>query len=125
MANGYITYNGKRYRLTPRSFAEQPKVARQTKTSLSGKTLTQTFSFTDTRWKVEIWVAINSNETPTYGELADLRTAYALAYASFTDVFGTVHSVVPEGDLALPFDIGLKNDDAPFKVTLNLRKRNT
>lgn len=122
MANGYITYNGKRYRLTPESYEGQLQVARQVNTSLSGKTLIQTFSFTDDRFTVELWTAITS-ESATYGNLSDLRTAFALAYASFTDIFGTVHSVVPEGNLKLPYKLGIRSNTAPFKVTLNLRKR--
>lgn len=124
MANGYITYNGKRYRLTPQSYEEQIDPARQVNVGLSGKTITQTFSYSETRFEVEIWTSITA-ESGTYGSVSDLKTAYALAYASFVDIFGTTHSVVPEGDLRLPYKLGIRNNSAPFKVKLKLRKRYT
>ena len=124
MANGYITYNGKRYRLTPQSYEEQLDPARQTNVSLSGKTITQLFAYSETRFEMEIWTAITA-ESGTYGSMSDLKTAIGLAYANFTDIFGTVHSVVPEGGLRLPYKLGIRTNTAPFKVKLTLRKRNT
>ena len=122
MANGYITLNGKRYRLTPGSFNQQISLARQSKVSISGKILIQSFAFTDYHWKVEILVAQMSGNV-LYGNLNDLKTAYGASTTQYIDVFGQLHEVMPEGDLDLPFKIGLKHDQAPFKVVLNLRKR--
>jgi hypothetical protein len=122
MANKYIILNGKRYRTVNRSFTPQRKKARQVNVTVGNKTAIQTFNFTDYRWKVDIFTAIQVADSQ-YGTLADLQIAYDQAYVAYTDALNQVHDVVLEGELATPLDIGILHDQAPFKVTLSLRKR--
>lgn len=122
MANKYITLNGKRYRTVGRSYAPQHKKARQLNVTVGNKTAIQTFNFTDYRWKMDIYTSV-SVSSGIYGTLADLQTAYGLAYVAYTDTQGNTHDVVMEGELVTPFGIGILHDNAPIKISLSLRKR--
>lgn len=121
MAN-YITLNSKRYLTTRRDFTPTRRKAQQVRTTLGGKTVSQTFGFTDERWAFTILVQITPDD-PLYGSAADLETAYGLAYVSFTDVFGNTSSVYTEGELAQPPKYALVDPTAHYEVALILRKR--
>lgn len=122
MAN-YITLNGKNYATTGRNLRPVLKKAQQIRISLSGKTLSQEFSFTDQRWQVRILVELYPPD-PSYGSKTDLETAYSLAYCNFVDQFGWDQGdVFMVGNLEEALDWALVDESAPFEVELNLRKR--
>lgn len=123
MANNYVTLDGKRYLTTDLGFTDTPKKAQQIRLTLTGKTASQDFSYTDERWAVPILVRISEANAPTYGDVDDLEAAYAKEYVSFTDVFGSTTNVFVEGELPKAYKYGLIEADVHFKVALSLHKR--
>lgn len=92
-----ITLNSKQYSVAWDSYDSPRLKSQSVDTGLTGKTLIQNFAFTDYWWKMDLLVW----ETETrsgYGDLDDLRTAYALSTCGYTDIDGNSHTVVMEGD---------------------------
>ncbi len=125
MANRYIVINSKRYLTSERSFRAISKKAQQLSTTIGGKTLSQTFGYTAYRWEVTIMVEFSPVDS-AYGSWSDLTAAYALAYAPFTDIFGTNQgNVFFETELPEAPEYALVDTSAPFRVDLKLRLRQT
>lgn len=117
----YITLDGKRYYTI--SLETRRKKSQSTGVSLSGKTLSQTFAFTDMAFVAKLRVYHNESD-PNYGDLDDLRAAYAQGYVPFVDLAGSPSiDVFIEGELPEMDDLNRSHPGAPLEITLALRKR--
>lgn len=123
MANNYITLDGKRYLTTDLGFTDTLKKSQQIRLTLTGKTASQDFSYTDERWTVPILVRIDEENAPTYGDLADLEAAYEKDYVIFIDLFGNIVDVFIESELPKAYKYSLIDPTVHFKVSLSLHKR--
>jgi hypothetical protein len=119
----YIILDGKRYAVAITRYEPAIEKSQSVDVTVGGATVSQTFAFTDYRWGFDLLV---SDQPPTnYGSLADLKTAYAKAYVSFTDHYGTnqgnVYFVGPLSEK--PLSPMLTGAGAKFTVPVLLRKR--
>ena len=122
MAN-YITLDGKRYLTTDLAYQPERKKAQQINLGLTGKTISQTFDYSDYTWAVPILVEITPAD-PEFGSEDDLETAYAKDYVTFIDRDETDQGYVfMLGNLAKPRKFALMDESASYKTVLQLRKR--
>lgn len=119
----YITLNGRRYRTSERKFKPTRNKAQQINVTVGGSHTSQLFGFTDQRWSASILVRKTEADS-NYGTVADLITAYALAFCTFIDQFGTNQgNAFIEGQLDLPYNFALIDEEEYFIVELSLTKK--
>jgi hypothetical protein len=124
MANSYIVLDGLRYPVAKTRYEPRMEKLQRVHVTVGGKTVSQTFAFTEYRWGFDIRVDYISDD-PLYGTLTDLKAAYAKPYVTFVDHYGTDQGTVFfEGPLGEhPLGAMLDGNEAPFIVPANLRKR--
>lgn len=121
--SNYITLDGKKYLTTDLAYQPDRKKAQEVNLGLTGKTIVQTFDYSDYIWTIPILVEITPVD-PEFGSEDDLETAYAKDYVTFIDRDDTDQGYVfMLGSLPKPRKFALIDENAAYKVTLSLRKR--
>lgn len=115
-----VTLNGYLFSVAWDSYDQPRQKSQEVGFGLTGKMLIQNFSFVDYRWTMDLLVW----ETETragYGDLDDLRTAYALNTFDYIDLEGNSHTVVMQGELPSK---NLEPSDV-YKIPVSLREYQT
>jgi len=129
MAYSYISFtvNGvsKRYRVLQTLYEPGKERVRRMFTTVSGKTRIQDFGFSDQRWGLDLLVPYQDETVggATYGGLSWLTdTVYPATTVTFTDHYGTQHTVMFEGELVPRPMGGVIDGSGRFVVQVRLRK---
>jgi hypothetical protein len=121
--SNYVTIDGLKYDLTgKREYERDLKKSQSVEVGLTGKTLSQSFSVTDERFQVRLYVYRTEGRSG-YGSLSDLEASYDDDYVTFIDQLGNSQDIFFEGSLKIPYGNNLLSDELPIVVPVNMRKR--
>lgn len=121
MANSYITLDSKQYPVAITRYEPTEEKIQNIHVSVGGTHISQHFDFVEYRWGFDLRVPYNGDAT--WGDVVDIKAAYAKEYVSFTDHYGGTHSVFMEGMLGDIPDSPQIDGVGRCTVSVNLRKK--
>lgn len=122
MANDYILLDSKRYAVFATRYEPQLQKRLSVDVTVGGTTVSQQFSFMDYLWAFDLAVPYTPADLE-YGNLDDLKVAYAKPYVDFTDHYDGSHQVFMLGGLGeKPLSPAIAGE-ATCTVPVTLRKR--
>ena len=121
MANPYIVLNSKKYPVAFTRYQPTQEKAQAVHVTVGGTHVSQHFDFVEYRWGFDLRVPYTGDAT--WGDLDDIKAAYALEYCSFTDHYGNTYNVFFEGILQEIPDAPGIDGVSVFTVPVNLRRK--
>lgn len=125
MANQTIILDGKHYAVLVTRYEPVMQPSRSVAVGLTGKTFSQTFTYTRYSWGFDLKVYhTNPPGMDERGTLADLKAAAAKSHVDFTNHYGQTYQVYILGGIQeRPASPAVDGDLAWFTVPVNLLKR--